>query len=108
MKSRAVRRSAVALAVLAASVATALAAAPIVGAPAAGAETCGNVNNVAPRISPDRTTIGSTETATVTVAGSNYLLPQHECGKDVFGGVYLFFGWVKPGGQWGPSWRTST
>ena len=78
------------------------------GASPAAADTCGNVTNVAPRISPDRTTIGATETATVTVTGSSYLLPTHVCGTDVFGGVYLLFGWVKPGGQWGPSWRTST
>jgi hypothetical protein len=80
----------------------------VVAAPAASGQTCGNQVNVAPRISPDRTTIGSTETATVTVTGSSYLLPNHVCGTDVFGGVYLFFGWVKPGGQWGPSWRSST
>ncbi|MEI2698969.1 MAG: hypothetical protein V9E94_11705 [Microthrixaceae bacterium] len=68
---------------------------------------CGNTQ-ANPTISVDRTTIGVTETAVVNVTGTSYLLPQHVCGTDVFGGIYLFFGWVAPGGQWGPSFRTST
>ncbi len=68
---------------------------------------CGNTQ-ANPGISVDRTTIGVTETAVVNVTGTSYLLPQHVCGTDVFGGIYLFFGWVAPGGQWGPSFRTST
>lgn len=67
---------------------------------------CGNTD-AAPRLTASRTTIGADETAVVTVTGSDYLLPPHVCGKDVFGGLYLFFGWVAPGGQWGPSWRSS-
>ncbi len=86
----------------------------LVGAPTAGAapvapaqNQCGNVN-ANPTISSSRNNIGVSETAVVTVTGSNYLLPPHVCGTDVFGGIYVFFGWVQPGGQWGPSFRSST
>lgn len=71
------------------------------------AQQCGNTA-AAPSISVDRTTIGVDETAVVNVRGTGYLLPPHVCGTDVFGGVYLFFGWVRPGGTWGPSFRSST
>ena len=80
------------------------------GTPAAAAPSqaqCGNTQ-ANPTISVDRTTIGVNETAVVNVTGTGYLLPPHVCGTDVFGGIYLFFGWVAPGGQWGPSFRTST
>jgi hypothetical protein len=47
--------------------------------------------------------------ATVTVSGTDYLVPPHAPGISVFGGVYLFFGWVQPGGGvWGPSARNSS
>lgn len=68
---------------------------------------CGNTA-ANPSISVDRSTIGVDETAVVTVTGRSYLLPPHVCGTDVFGGIYLFFGWVQPGGQWGPSFKSST
>lgn len=83
------------------------ATAPLFAEPAAAQSQCGNTT-ASPRLTPSRTTIGAQETAVVTVTGTNYLLPPHVCGTDVFGGVYLFFGWVQPGGQWGPSWRSST
>ena len=83
-------------------------AVPASATPSAPAQQCGANTSVAPTLTPSRTTIGQNETATVTVTGSNYLVPPHVCGSSVFGGVYVAFGWVKPGGQWGPSWRTST
>ncbi len=105
-------RRAVAGIAVAMLLATALSAAV---APSAGAAPtaarqpqCGVNTSVAPTLTPSRTTIGENETATVTVTASNFLVPPHVCGTNVFGGVYLFFGWVKPGGQWGPSWRSST
>lgn len=79
---------------------------PAVGAAPAQAQ-CGNVN-ANPTLSVDRPTIGVTETAVVTVTGRSYLQPPHVCGTNVFGGIYLFFGWVQPGGQWGPSFKSST
>lgn len=70
---------------------------------------CGSTNAaVNPQITIDRPTVGTNETATVNVSGTNFLVPPHQCGRDVFGGVYLFFGWVQPGGKWGPSFRSST
>ena len=83
-------------------------ASPVSAAPAAPAQQCGGNTSVAPTLTPSRTTVGQHETATITVTGSNYLVPPHVCGSSVFGGVYVAFGWVKPGGQWGPSWRSST
>jgi hypothetical protein len=44
---------------------------------------------------------------TVNVAGSRYLVPPHAPGTSVFGGVYLQFGWVRPTGGWGPSYRNA-
>lgn len=41
---------------------------------------------------------------TVTVTGRNYFIPPHTT-PTLFGGVYVLFGWVQPGGQWGPSAR---
>jgi hypothetical protein len=97
--------------VLAAGVLAIIAAAGVVAPPtaaAAPAQTqCGNTA-ANPTLSVDRSTLGSTETAVVTVTGTGYLLPPHVCGTDVFGGIYLFFGWVQPGGQWGPSFKSST
>lgn len=77
---------------------------------AAAARTQSQCGNTAadPSISVDRSTVGVDETAVVRVTGRSYLLPPHVCGTDVFGGIYLFFGWVQPGGQWGPSNKSST
>jgi hypothetical protein len=47
------------------------------------------------------------QASTITVTGSDYLVPPHAPGVDVFGGVYVFFGWVA-GGAWGPSARNSS
>lgn len=84
-------------------------AVPASATPAAPTQAqCGSTTSTAPTITPSRTSIGENETATVTVTGANYLVPPHVCGSNVFGGIYLFFGWVKPGGQWGPSAKNST
>jgi hypothetical protein len=102
--------------VLRAAIVTSLVAAVLTGLSAAQAATagaapaqaqCGNVN-ANPTLTVDRPTIGVTETAVVTVTGRGYLQPPHVCGTNVFGGIYLFFGWVQPGGQWGPSFTSST
>ncbi|MGI5151583.1 LPXTG cell wall anchor domain-containing protein [Plantactinospora sp. CA-294935] len=45
--------------------------------------------------------------STVTVTGKNYLVPPHAPGVDVFGGVYVFFGWVADAERFGPSIRNS-
>lgn len=83
----------------------------VVDEPAAGAvpaqAQCGNVS-ANPTLTVDRPSIGVNETAVVTVTGRSYLQPPHVCGTNVFGGIYLFFGWVQPGGQWGPSFKSST
>ena len=81
--------------------------APLVAEPAGAQTRCGSTS-ATPRLTVSRSTVGARETAVVTVTGTNYLVPPHVCGTDVFGGIYLFFGWVQPGGQWGPSFRSST
>ena len=90
-----------------AAVAIAGAALPALGTvEAAGAQTqCGTAGTAAPSISVSPASIRADQTATVTVTGSRYLVPPHVCGSSLFGGVYLFFGWVAPGGTWGPSHR---
>lgn len=50
--------------------------------------------------------VGSGPT-TVQVTGRDYLVPAYAQGQTVFGGVYVFFGYVE-GSNWGPSNRTST
>lgn len=98
----------VALLSVAALLTLALGAVAPSGVAAAPAQTqCGNTA-ANPSISVDRSTVDVGETAVVTVTGRSYLLPPHVCGTDVFGGIYLFFGWVQPGGQWGPSNKSST
>lgn len=79
----------------------------IVNAPAAAAQTCGNTS-AAPTLTVSPTSIPASATTSVTVNATGYLVPPHNCGSNVFGGVYVFFGWVAPGGQWGPSWRNSS
>ena len=69
--------------------------------------TCGNTD-ATPTLSVTPTVLSASATSTVTVTATDYLVPPHSCGKNVFGGIYVFFGWVAPGGQWGPSWRSST
>jgi hypothetical protein len=58
-------------------------------------------------LSVSATSLPAGQTSTVTVTGTDYLVPPHAPGVDVFGGVYVFFGWVA-GGAWGPSARNSS
>jgi hypothetical protein len=67
---------------------------------------CGNTQ-AAPTITVDKTTLDSAATTTVNITGTSYLLPPHVCGTQVFGGIYVFFGWVQPGPTWGPSHRAT-
>jgi hypothetical protein len=65
-------------------------------------------NAASPKLSLSRTSLGAhASDVRITVTGQDYLVPPHAEGTDVFGGVYVFFGWVKPGGTWGPSNRNS-
>ena len=66
-----------------------------------------------PVLSVDRPVLPATGASTVTVTGGNYLVPKtawnaatNRC-NDVRGGVYVFFGWVNPAGNWGPSTRAN-
>lgn len=98
MRTRRVR-SRILLAALAAAIAL-----PVVGsAPAAAGQGSGN-----PTLSLASTTLFTDRPNTVTVTGRDYLVPPHAPGTNVFGGVYVLFGWVRPGNTWGPSWRSST
>jgi hypothetical protein len=77
-------------------------------APGAAAQsTCGNTD-ATPTLTVSPNSVSASATSTVTVTATDYLVPPHTCGNNVFGGVYVVFGWVAPGGQWGPSWRSST
>jgi len=68
---------------------------------------CGANTQAAPTLTTDVTTLDANATSTVNIVGTNYLVPPHVCGTQVFGGIYVFFGWVAPGGQWGPSKKSS-
>lgn len=61
-----------------------------------------------PTISVSPGTLPSDRISTVTITGRGYLVPTHAPDVEVFGGVYLFFGWVKDPGHFGPSIRNST
>lgn len=77
---------------------------PVAGGGTAGAaQGSGN-----PTLAVSNATLFSDRPNTITVTGTDYLVPPHAPGTNVFGGVYLFFGWVRPGGSWGPSWKSST
>lgn len=67
-----------------------------------------STNPAAPRLSLNTTRLSSSGRTTVTVTGTRYLTGRYLCGGSKFGGIYVFFGWVAPGGQWGPSWRSAT
>ena len=54
------------------------------------------------------TTLPADRVSEVTVTGTDYLVPPHAPGVDVFGGVYVFFGWVSDPNRFGPSIRSST
>lgn len=86
------------IAVLAAT----LLALTVLATPAAAGQGSGNPKlSVSPgTASPDRVT-------EITVTGTDYLVPPHAPGIDVFGGVYVFFGWVADPGNFGPSIRNS-
>ncbi|HVJ95610.1 MAG TPA: hypothetical protein VNC41_02125, partial [Acidimicrobiia bacterium] len=84
------------------AIATALAL--VVAAPVAEAgQGSGN-----PVLSVSRTSLPATGVSNITITGTDYLVPPHAPGANVFGGVYVFFGWVRAGGGWGPSIRNST
>lgn len=78
--------------------ALALAALVVPSAPPVGAEAALAVSSAT--LSPDGP-------STITVNGRGYLVPPHVAGSSVFGGVYVFFGWVRPGAGWGPSSRNA-
>lgn len=86
-------------AVLAAAGATAVA--PMFGPTVAGAQ-------ATPTISVSPNVVPVSQATTVTVSGAGYLVPGHTPDKNVFGGVYVLFGWVAPGATWGPSNRNGT
>lgn len=60
-----------------------------------------------PGLSVSQSTLPANGASTITVTGTDYLVPDHPEGGSVFGGVYVMFGWVQPGGGWGPSYRNS-
>lgn len=70
------------------------------GAAPAGAQT--------PTLTVSQTVLPAGQSTTVNVSGSLYLVPPHASDKNVFGGVYVMFGWVQPGSTWGPSNRNGT
>jgi hypothetical protein len=53
-------------------------------------------------LSVSRTTVDANAPTAVSVSGRTYERPKVAEGNSAFGGVYVFFGWVK-GGAWGPS-----
>ncbi|MEZ5321996.1 MAG: hypothetical protein R2698_07990 [Microthrixaceae bacterium] len=53
------------------------------------------------------TAVSATGPTTVTVRGSDYLVPPHAEGTNVAGGVYVLFGWVASNVAWGPSARNA-
>jgi hypothetical protein len=57
-------------------------------------------------LSVSSTSLPAGQTSTVTLMGTDYLVPPHAPDTHLFGGVYVFFGWVA-GGPWGPSNRNS-
>lgn len=68
----------------------------VFGAPTAGAQGV-------PTLAVNPGVVSATQPTTVNVFGSNYLVPPHAADREVFGGVYVLFGWVQPGATWGPS-----
>jgi hypothetical protein len=76
----------------------------LVGGPSPAGAAQGSGTSV---LSVSSTSLPAGQASTVTVTGSDYLVPPHAPGVPVFGGVYVFFGWVA-GGAWGPSNRNSS
>jgi hypothetical protein len=60
-----------------------------------------------PRLTVSSSSLPAGSASLLTVTGTDYLVPPHAAGTDVFGGVYLFFGWVADAGRFGPSIRNS-
>jgi hypothetical protein len=82
--------------------------AEVASAPPAAAQSCGTTQPGVASLSVNTTTLPSDRGSTVVVRGSRYLTGLYPCGSSRFGGIYVFFGWVAPGGQWGPSHRNAT
>ncbi|WP_422768806.1 LPXTG cell wall anchor domain-containing protein [Plantactinospora sp. WMMC1484] len=94
-RTRCTARAASALAIVAA----------LVVAPAAGASAGQAARSPSLTVSPG--TLPADRVSTVTVTGRSYLVPPHAPGVEVFGGVYVFFGWVADATRFGPSTRNS-
>ncbi len=60
-----------------------------------------------PKLSTSVQVVQASKVTDVTVTGVDYLVPPHAPGTDVFGGVYVFFGWVSDPVAFGPSTRNS-
>lgn len=61
-----------------------------------------------PSVSVSSTTVSAERPTQLTVRGTDFLVPPHDCpNRDVFGGVYVMFGWVSSPTGWGPSNRSS-
>ncbi|MDG4792755.1 LPXTG cell wall anchor domain-containing protein [Micromonospora sp. WMMD1082] len=84
------------------AVTLALTVTPVAGAHAAQGRAA------APSLTVSPGTLSADRVTTVTITGRNYLVPPHAPGVDVFGGVYVFFGWVADPARFGPSIRNST
>ncbi|MBX3313935.1 MAG: hypothetical protein KF906_06415 [Actinobacteria bacterium] len=69
----------------------------------------GGLGSGSPTMAVSVASVPSDRATTVTVRGTDYLVPPHDCpATDVFGGVYVMFGWVASTKGWGPSARSST
>lgn len=90
--------------------AAALAAALVVGGSTAlvGSPAYAGLGSGRPAMTVSATTVPSDRPTDVTARGTDYLVPPHDCPTaDVFGGVYVMFGWVASPTGWGPSARNS-
>lgn len=90
-------RTAAIAAVIAAAALSVAALATGPGVVPAGAQT--------PSLAVNPVVLPAGQASTVSVFGSSYLVPPHAPDRNVFGGVYVMFGWVAPGTTWGPSNR---
>ncbi len=83
-----------------AAFATALALALLPTAASVAGQGSGN-----PTLTVNPASVPSDTATIVDVTGTDFLVPPHAPGAAVFGGVYLFFGYVEAGKKWGPSAR---
>lgn len=60
-----------------------------------------------PTLQVSPSTLATDRVTDLTVSGTGYLVPPHAPDVDVFGGVYVFFGWVDDPNRFGPSIRNS-